>query len=157
MRYLLLTLLLALATSSQASPYFRLIDPAHPQPVVGALVDPVHLGNTGAASLLPLVTHSPKDGCLLPSVVCESWSPLAGGGSMDAGKLTFDVGPIANVMPWAQSAALAVVPAKWQSLVKVLSPSADQSVTFSAGPMFEYSQASNKGYIKVFTGVSLNF
>ncbi len=149
--------LMLLASAASATPYFRLIDPAHPQPVVGALVDPVHLGNTGASSLLPLVTHSPKDGCLLPSVVCESWSPLAVGGSMNAGKLTFDVGPIANVMPWAQSAALAVVPAKWQSLVKVLSPSADQSVTFSAGPMFEYSQASNKGYIKVFTGVSLNF
>lgn len=149
--------LMLLASVASATPYFRLIDPSHPQPVVGALVDPVHLGNTSAASLLPLVTHSPKDGCILPSIVCESWSPLAVGGSMNAGKLTFDVGPIANVMPWAQSAALAVVPAKWQSLVKVLSPSADQSVTFSAGPMFEYSQANNHGYFKIFTGLQLSF
>ncbi len=76
---------------------------------------------------------------------------------MNAGKLTFDVAPLANVLPWFQSAALAVVPAKWTPLIKVLSPSSDQSVTFSAGPCFEYSQLQNKGFFKVFTGLALKF
>jgi hypothetical protein len=148
---------LLLSSFASATPYFKLIDPSHPQPVLGALVDPVHLGNSSAASLLPLVTHSPKDGCLLPSIVCEDWTPVAVGGSMNAGKITFDVAPLANVIPWVQSAALSVVPARWVPLVKVLTPSTDQSVTFSCGPVWEYSQAQNKGYFKVFTGLKLSF
>ena len=149
--------LMLLAGTASATPYFRLIDPSHPAPVLGALVDPIHIGNTSAASLLPLVTHSPKDGCLLPSIVCEDWTPLAIGGSMNAGKLTFDVAPLANVVPWIQNAALAIVPAKWQGLVNVLTPSGPQSVTFSCGPVWEYSQATNKGNFKVFTGLQLSF
>ena len=152
---LLISLILAVPAS--ATPYFRLIDPSHPAPVLGALVDPVHLGNTSAASLLPIFTHSPKDGCLLPSIVCEDWTPLAIGASMNGGKVTFDVAPLANVVPWVQNAALALTPAKWQGLVKVLTPSGPQAVTFSCGPVWEYSQAANKGYFKVFTGLQLSF
>lgn len=148
---------LLLSSSALANPYFRFLDPSHPQPVLGALVDPANLGNSEATSLLPLVTHSPKDGCLLPSVVCEDWSPLAAGGSSNAGKYTLDVGPLFNVLPWVQSAALSLTPEKWSGLVKVLSTSQDQSVTFSAGPVFEYEQATNKGYFKIFTGVALHF
>ena len=156
MKYI--ALLLALAASQvQATPYFRLIDPAHPTPVLGALVDPINIGNSSAASLLPLVTHSPKDGCLLPSLVCEDWTPLAIGGAMSGGKLTFEVAPLANILPWFQSAALAVAPAKWTGLIKILTPSADQSVTFSFGPVWSYSQASNKGSFKLFSGLALHF
>lgn len=152
-----IALLLALAVPAGATPYFRLVDPAHPQPVVGALVDPIHIGNSSAASLLPIFTHSTKDGCLLPSIVCEDWTPLAVGASLNAGKVTFDVAPLANVLPWFQSAALAVAPAKWTGLIKVLSPSADQSVTFSFGPVWEYSQLANKGSFKLFSGLALHF
>lgn len=156
-KYTLSCIIILIGSMASATPYFRLIDPSHPQPVLGALVDPTHLGNSEAASLLPLVTHSTKDGCLLPSIVCEDWSPLAVGGSMNAGKITFDIAPIANVLPWFKSAALAIAPSKWTGLIKVLSPSPDQSVTFSAGPVFEYSQAANHGYFKVFTGLKLSF
>lgn len=148
---------LFIASSANATPYFRLIDPSHPNPVLGALIDPLNIGNSEAASLLPLITHSPKDGCLLPSVVCEDWTPIAVGGSMNSGKLTFDIAPLSNVLPWFQSAALAIVPSKWTPLIKVLTPSQDQSITFSVGPVFEYSQANNHGYFKVFTGLKLNF
>jgi hypothetical protein len=158
MKYWLLGIaLICFATSANATPYFRLLDISHPQPVLGALIDPSAPGNTEAASLIPILTHSPKDGCLLPSVVCEEWTPLALGASMNAGKITLDVAPLANVLPWFQKAAIAVTPAKWQGLIGVLSPSQDKSVTFSAGPVWQYRQLTNKGYFRVFTGLALHF
>ena len=143
---------------SFATPYFRPIDPSHPQPIVGALIDPVHLGQSSASSLLPIFTHSPKDGCLLPNIVCEDWSPLAVGASLNAGKITFDVAPLANVLPWMQSAGQAVIPVGWSALRSVVdyNPAGD-AVTFSAGPVWEYRQLNNKGYFKVFTGLALHF
>lgn len=149
--------LVVLAGAAQASPYFRLIDPSHPQPVVGALLAPDNMGDTAAASLLPLVTHSPKDGCLFPKLVCEDWTPLAIGASVNAGKLTFDVAPLANVLPWVQAAAQAAMPEGYNSPVGWLKPSEGQAVTFSAGPVWEYRQLTNKGYFRVFTGVALHF
>ena len=155
MKFILSVILLA--SQAQATPYFRVFDYAHPKPVIGALLAPEALGNTEAASLLPLINHSPKDGCLLPSVVCEDWTPLAVGASMNAGKITLDVAPLANVLPWIMKGALAVAPAKWESLVAVLSPSKDPSVVFSAGPVWQYSQLHNKGYFRIFAGLALQF
>lgn len=142
---------------AHANPYFRLIDPVHPKPVAGALIDPFSLGNTSVASLLPLVTHSTSDGCILPSIICEDWSPLAVGGSMNAGNITFDIAPIANIVPWVQNAAVALIPSSWTGLVKVLKQKSGQAVTFSIGPVWEYNQIKNKGYFKVFVGFQLNF
>lgn len=149
--------ILFLAVSAQANPYFRLMNPSHPQMVAGALIDPSSLGNSEAASLLPIFTHSPADGCLFPSIVCEDWSPLAVGASMNAGKITLDVAPLANVLPWFQNAALAVIPDKWAGIRGVLAPTPGNAVTFSAGPVFQYRQANNHGYFKLFTGLSLHF
>ena len=145
------------AVAANATPYFRPLDLAHPQPVLGALIDPTALGQTEGASLLPLVTHSPKDGCLLPAIVCEDWTPIAVGASLNAGKLTFDVSPLANVLPWVQNAASAVVPDSWPAVRQVLASNPDQSVTFSAGPVWQYRQLNNKGYFKIFTGLALHF
>lgn len=152
----LVMLMMFMPTFAAASPYFRLLDISHPQPVAGALLDVKDLNNTEGASLLPLITHSTKDGCILPSVVCEDWSPLAVGGSMIAGRLTLNVAPLVNVLPWVQAVALAVTPAKWQGIVNVLKP-ADSSVTFSAGPVWQYRQDTNKGYFKIYTGLALHF
>lgn len=157
MKKLIVALLFSASISANAAPYFRLVDPAHPQVVAGALLAPEALGNTEAASLLPLVTHTPADGCLLPSLVCEDWTPLAVGASMNAGKITLDVAPLANVLPWVQLAASAVVPASWQGVQNVLASNPDKSVTFSAGPVWEYRQLDNKGYFRVFTGLALHF
>lgn len=156
MKKIILAVLLA-PSFAVAGPYFRLLDMSHPSPVAGALIDPMQdLKQTEAASLLPLITHSPKDGCLLPSIVCEDWTPLAVGGSMIAGHLTLDVAPLLNVLPWLQSAALALTPAKWQGVANILKP-ADSSVTFSAGPVWQYRQDTNRGYLKIFTGMALHF
>lgn len=156
-----LAALICFGATANATPYFRpnpvFEDPSHPIVIAGALIDPFTLGQTSGGSLLPVFTHSPNDGCLLPKIVCESWTPAAVGVSVNSGKMTFDIGPVANVLPWAQSAALAMTPANWTGLVKVLSSSPGQSVTFSAGPILEYSQLANKGYFKVFTGLQLNF
>jgi hypothetical protein len=148
---------LLLAGPAAATPYFRPIDVSHPQPVVGALIAPEALGQTSAASLLPILTHSPKDGCLLPNIVCEDWTPLAVGASMNAGKVTFDVAPLANVLPWMSSAAKAIIPDSYPSVRAVLDYNPDSEVTFSAGPVWEYRQANNKGYFRVFTGLALHF
>lgn len=157
MKYWLLAFSFFLSVSSYAGPYFRLIDPVHPHPVAGAFIDPYDLGNTSAATLLPLVTHSTSDGCIFPSIICENWTPLALGGSMNAGHITFDVAPLANVVPWVQNIALAVIPSSWTGLVNIIEPKQGQPVTFSAGPVWEYNQLKDKGYFKVFTGLQLNF
>lgn len=154
----LLAVLMLVSSSVNASPYFRLIDPSHPQPVVGALIDPSELGNTSAASLLPIFTHSTADGCLLPSIVCEDWTPLAVGASINAGNVTLDVAPLANVLPWVQVAALSLLPSSWAGVRSVISGAGgSQAVTFSAGPVWEYRESTNKGYFKVFTGLALHF
>lgn len=154
MKYSLLALLLTVPAWS--NPYFRLLDVSHPQPIVGALLDPKDLNNSAAATLLPLVTHSPTDGCLIPQV-CEDWTPLAVGGSMNAGKFTLDVGPVFNVLPWVQGAALALTPSSWTGLKSIFYSNPVSPVTFSAGPVWEYEQLTNKGYVKVFSGLALHF
>ena len=160
----------AICGSAQAAPYFRvygwdysahtfnLSALSHPTLVAGALIDPTNLGNSSGASLLPLVTHSPSDGCILPGVVCEDWTPLAVGASLNAGKVTFDVAPLFNVFPWMVSALKSVTPANSKAAAMLqAAPSAGDPITFSAGPVWEYSQLNNKGYFKVFTGLALHF
>lgn len=166
MRKLLLAVaLLGLAGSANAAPYFRVYGYdydahsfsaeafAHPHLWAGALIDPSDLSKSEGGSLLPLVTHSPKDGCLMPAIVCESWSPLAVGGSMYAGKITFDVAPLWNVIPAWVSLLRPVAPARFQPLLA----DAPSAVTFSAGPVWQYRQVENKGYLKIFTGIALAF
>lgn len=142
---------------AHANPYFRFINPAHPHPTTGALLDTKNLRDSEAAVLLPLVTHSPTDGCIFPSIICEDWSPISIGGSMNAGKITFDVAPVANIVPWIQNTVLFFIPSSWIGLVNILSPEDGHPVTFSAGPVWEYRQLNNKGYFKIFTGLQLNF
>ncbi len=152
----LIAVILMLAAPAAAAPYFRLLDISHPKPVIGALIAPEALGDSEAASLLPIFTHSPKDGCLLPSIVCEEWTPLAVGASINAGKITLDVAPLANVLPW-MSAAIGALPGDWGWLQEILSPKNATPVTFSAGPVWQYRQITNKGYFRVFTGLALQF
>lgn len=150
-------ILMSIPCLSFGSAYFRPLDISHPKPIAGALLDPQNLDQTSATALLPLITHSPNDGCLMPSIVCVDWTPLAVGASMNGGNFTFNAAPLSNVLPIFQAVALAVTPAKWVGVIKVLTPSGDGSVTFSAGPAFEYKQATNRGYFRVFTGLRLSF
>lgn len=146
MRHLLLAAFLA--TPAAANPYFRLIDPAHPHPVLGALVDPSAPGETQATTLLPLITHKPTDGCLIPAL-CETWSPLAVGGAINAGKATFIVAPLFGLAPWGQLLLEKIYPG--------LTFLKDPAVSMSFGPAWEYQQATNRGYFRIYSGLSLNF
>jgi hypothetical protein len=156
MKKLLIAVLVAFPCGAQASPYFRPLDIRHPQPVAGALIDPRNLGQSEVASLLPLLTHSPKDGCLMPSIVCEDWTPLAVGVSMNAGKVTLDLAPLANILPWV-SAAIGALPGYWGGIQDILAPKDTPPVTFSAGPVWQYRQIENRGYFRIFTGLALHF
>jgi hypothetical protein len=148
---------LAMPSITMASPYFRPLDIAHPAPVVGALIAPEELGASEAVSLLPLITHSTRDGCWIPSVVCSDWTPLAVGASINAGKVTLNIAPLVNVLPWMQGMARAVVPDSMPSIRRVLASNPDQAVTFSAGPVWQYRQRENRGYFRLFSGVALHF
>ena len=149
--------LLLLASVCSANSYFKVVDPSHPKPVAGAMLAPNKLSETSAAVLVPIFTHSPNDGCILPNFVCEDWTPLAVGASMSSGKVTLDVAPLANVLPWMSGLALKVLPDSWVAARSIVAPSIDGSVTFSAGPVWEYRQLENKGYFRVFTGLALHF
>ena len=105
--------------------------------------------------MLPIITHSPKDGFVL--IENEDWTPIAVGASANAGKWTFDVGPLFNVLPWMQEMAMKAIPERYESIRNILAPTPDAPLTFSAGPVFQYQQATNKWYYKTFTGLSLHF
>jgi len=145
-------------TPAMASPYFRIAKFGNLHPVAGALLDVGDLKKSELAGLVPLVTHTPADGCMLPSIVCEDWTPFAVGGGMNAGYLTFEIAPLANVLPWMAAAALAAIPEKFDGARAIFKPAQDQqAVTFSAGPVWEYQERTNKGYFKLFTGLALHF
>ena len=143
-------------SAALALPYFRPFKPSAPTPVLGALIDPKSPGLTEATTLLPLITHSPRDGCLLPSLICEDWTPLTIGAGMNAGKIRFVVAPLFNVLPWVVALADAAMPPGWTASVGWLKDGG-QKVTFSSGPAGEYQQETNKGYFRVFTGLALHF
>lgn len=149
MKKLILGILLTAATPAAAAPYFRtVIDPKGAHLFVPGAIIPLdqNIKLTEAVNLTPLVTHSTRDGCLLPAIVCEDWSPIAVGPSINAGKVSFVVGPVINILP----AFFNVIP----GLGEFLSPS---NAIFAAGPMWEYKQSTNKGYARFFTGLALHF
>jgi hypothetical protein len=151
-----LALLVLVPSMASASPYFRLNNPFdHPVSVQGALIG-IDPSQSEAAVLYPIVTHSPKDGCLI-SEICEDWTPLAIGGGMIAGKVSFEVAPLFNVLPWMQRAAASLIPDKFASVKSLLTPSVGCPVTFSIGPTWEYQQSTNKGYYRTFTGLALQW
>lgn len=94
-----IALLLLLATNAGAAPYFRPLDINKIHRSYGAYIDPFDTGNTSAGFATAFVTHSIRDGCLFPTIICEDWSPLAAGFSANSGRLTFNVGPSVNMNP----------------------------------------------------------
>lgn len=126
-----------LAVHAAATPYFRPADPANIQKIAGFAVDPVNPGKTSFVSEVALFTHDPKDGCLLPSVVCEDWTPFAIGPTYNAGRFAVVFGPVANLAPAAKAGLLAALraarPDQYPGLESVLSPSKD-GLTISFGP-----------------------
>lgn len=174
MKHWLFTALVCFGSSAQAAQlgflpdhYFRPLDLGHLQMVAGALLDPLGSGANDAIGLAPLINHSPKDGCLFPTIVCEDWSLLAVG---VGGNLRSDpylaAGPIINLMPVGKAILLrglsAVTREGQAANVKDgLKPSLDSSgldVSISGGPMWVLKPQENfKGYFRLFLGGALKF
>ena len=156
MKMILLLLLPSLAHAS----YFRPIDPSHPQLNAGAYVDVETPGNTAFGTAVALVTHAVRDGCALPTLICEDWTPLAAGFSVNGGRFLIGVGPSFNLAPVVKSAILASVDAftadnSYQGLKSSLGsvPISGPDVTMSFGPSWVLSPTENwKGYFRIFAG-----
>lgn len=175
MKHLLLAAtLLCIVGEVQASPYFRLIDPGHVYRVAGAFIDPTDPGNTSVGSAVALVTHSVRDGqCLLPSVVCEDWSPLMVGLSVNSGRLRFDMGPAVNLTPMAKVGLLGIlrIVTAEGSLVAIKGllgsqPISGPDVSVSFGPALSVNPIDHgaimpanawKGRFVIFAGAALKF
>lgn len=98
-------LLLLACIPASATPYFRPIDPNHPQVGAGFLISPKDPIKTMAVSDLALITHSTKDGTIIPDnwqslIPPESWVPLQIGlGGSFTGSATIAPGMSANLAP----------------------------------------------------------
>lgn len=132
--------LVCFGSSAFANPYFRMANPQNGQTkkFFGASIDPLSPGKSSAISELALITHSKADGCFLPSVVCEDWSPLAIGPSYNAGKFAVVFGPVANLAPVVKTGIRMLAQslpssANQQAVVDALS-SQDDSIVMAFGP-----------------------
>lgn len=154
-----------LAGSASANPYFRPINLAHPQISAGAYVDPVNPGQSAAGTSVALVTHSTTDGCAMPTIVCEDWTPMAVGFSVNGGKTLLGVGPSFNLAPVVKSALLHGISAitkeeSYRGLKSSLgsNPITGPDITMSFGPAWVISPTENwKGYFRVFAGGAWRF
>jgi hypothetical protein len=153
--------LLFVATSAQAGPYFRVIDPAHPKIAAGACADPVNVGNSSQCSLVSVVSHSHNDGFLLfPG---EDWSLLGIGYALSGEQKALIGGPSVNLSAvpldattWAMQklypGSAATLMLETAQKAAALSP-----LNVSFGPMWMYDPVANHGYFRLFCGAAWQF
>lgn len=165
--------LVCFCSSAQAGPYFRLVNPDHVNKVAGAFIDPVSLGNTSVGTAVALVTHSTADGCLLPQVVCEDWSPALVGLSVNGGRVLFNMGPAVNLTPIVKLGLLRLLTSLTQTETvagtKALlgsQPVGGPDVSVSFGPALAVAPIEGgvllpvnawKGRFRIFAGAALKF
>jgi len=155
----------AMPSRAQEGPYLRPIDLARPQLVAGAYLDPQAIGSTEGGTALALLTHSTEDGCLLPSLVCMDWTPLAAGFVAKPGDIKFAFGPLFNLAPVLKAGLLrglnfATKDGTLPGLKSALGsePVSGPSATVSIGPAWVIApQERFKGYLRVFIGGELRF
>ena len=160
----LLVCLSLLASTANASPYFRLLDLSRPQINAGYFMDPNKGTGTGGA-MLAVVTHSPKDGCLLPSITCESWTPLAIGGSFLGSERFLAIGPSVNLAPIVKAGLRYALNAatrgdSYTNLKELLSEpeNAEHDLSAAFGPQFVLAPDQRwKGYFRLFVGGAWSF
>ena len=166
-------MLLLLSVPASATPYFRPIDPFHAKKVVGGYIDPLDLGASSVGGAYALITHSKNDGCFMPSVICEDWSPLMVGLSVNSGKVKLNIGPAINLTPVAKLGLLSVLNMATNSdtlsgVKSILGsqPITGPDVSTSFGPALGWTPIENgamlpvnawKGKFAIFAGASLSF
>lgn len=159
---LLAVVLSCLGARAQGAPYLRPLDLSRPHIIGGAYIDPATPGSSAVGSAVGLLTHSTVDGCLLPSVVCEDWTPMAAGFSVNGGRVLLGVGPSVNLAPLAKAGLLRGLNAitdegSYQNLKSSLGsvPIGGPDVTMSFGPAWVVSPTENwKGYFRIFVGAA---
>lgn len=103
--YLFALALICFGSTAHANPYFRLINPSHPQVGAGFLISPKSPLDTTAITDIALVTHSIADGTIIPeswrSVFPPvAWTPLQlGFGGSLKGDAIIAPGTSANIAP----------------------------------------------------------
>lgn len=163
MKYIIAVLMFA-SVQAKANPYFRLLDLGSPQISAGAFIDPTN-GDSSGGTMLAIITHATKDGCYLPSVVCEDWSPLSIGFAGNNGKVIFALGPSVNLAPISKSLILKAfnlltADGSYAGVKSALgSESLDrQDISMSFGPTWAISPTENwKGYARMFAGAAWKF
>lgn len=162
MRNLILAAIVTLPAGVQAAPYFRLLDLSKPQVSAGAFVDPSDPADTLAGTTLAVVTHSPKDGCLLPRLACVDWTPLGIGYAAGGGHHRLAMGPSANLAPMVKGAlynALLRFSAddRYLGLKSTLSPSrSPKDLSAAFGPSWVVSPTA-KPSLRIFAGAAWYF
>lgn len=155
-----LPLIFLLASTASASPYFRPIDLAHIQQSGGIFYGPDGQGQAG--TMVALITHSTKDGCFFPSVVCEDWSPLTFGGTFTGPNKILAIGPSVNLAQIFKAAGLFILDAvtKQETLREAkdtLARPQSEGIKLSLSINWAYAPAENKGYVKFFIGPAWRF
>ena len=157
-----IAIIVSLCVSVKANPYFRLINPSHPQVSMGIyhnLAD----GSSPAGASLALITHSPSDGCMIPGV-CDNWTPLAVGITSDRQSLS--AGPSANILPFMRefTSFLLDILTTATSFTNLKGYFADPKtgtpdITFAAGPQFAIHKCGKDvcGSFPIFFGGAWNF
>ena len=181
MKSLLLSPVLALTSAPCSAAllpkgYFKLIDLAHPQLSAGALIDPGDLKETLAVTDVAIVTHSNKDGSLIPQswqslLPPESWVPLQVGGGGNAGSYIMNIGSSYNFIPVVKNLALKLIdkaakPESFAGLRRALAPSTNQEFALAAGPSIHWDLMEHgeplspvrwRGEFRWFTGAAWKF
>jgi hypothetical protein len=165
LKSILLALILAGCGSAPAfaSPYFRVIGDVYSVENVAVFNPNAGIGATQDAALVNVVTHSTKDGCLLPSIVCEDWSLLSVGGAFTGPNKLALFGSQYNLEPLFQAGAYGLLNAFTPSssltaLKSFLSTPVSSAVTLSIGAFWGVSPEQNwKGYFLLTIGPKLTF
>lgn len=155
----------AIAAPAKAGPYIRVIGQDNYHLYNGALFTAKGgLSQTQNTTVIALLTHSTRDGSLLPKAWAEAgygetWAPMVIGGSMGAGRATINAGPLVNVGPQIQRGAVAllnlVTPDHLNNLKAILTPAKDAKidVTFSFGAMLNFEWVQNGHFVNLKTGL----
>lgn len=155
----------AVAVAPVAGPYMRPLDLRAPRLIAGGYFDVERVGESQAGTALALFTHATEDGCLLPSVVCMDWTPLAAGVLAKPGDVKFAFGPVFNAAPVLKAGLLRglafvtkddALPGLKRALGS--EPLDGPGASVSIGPAWVVAPAENfKGYFRVFLGGELRF
>ncbi len=160
MKKLIVAVSLMIVGKAQAAPYFRPIDLAHIQQSGGVYYGTDGRGQAGTA--VALITHSTKDGCLLPSVVCEDWSPLTFGGTFTGPNKLLAIGPSFNLAPLIKAGGLGLLnsvtkPETLSGVKEALASPHSDAIKLALSVNWAYDPAGNKGYLKFFVGPAWQF